>query len=170
MYGWKWYKRTFILALPVALLSLLTPSLNWLYAIAFFAASFPVVFELGKPRENLEHSTVTHFDRSSRWNRISYAKCAYLIFTAMIYGLLAHLGPLLVLVLWSTGLAGLWYVENKWEPKLLRNLLIEYISTKLLEMSAGEITSAVDAYLQMGIQPENDKIRHYLQTYLANNL
>lgn len=170
MYGLKWYRSVFLIALPIGLISLLTPSLNWLYAIAFFAASFPVVFELGKPQQNVSHSSVTHFDRSSRWNRIAYAKCAYLILSGLAYGLLTHLGPALILALWLIGLAGLWYVEQYWEIRLLRNLMVEYITTKLPEANSGSIAKAVDTYFQTGEFPENEQVKHYLKTYIDNNL
>jgi hypothetical protein len=170
MYGFKWYERAFLLALPVALVSLLTPSLNWLYALTFFAASFPVVFEIGKPKPDPQHSSTTHFERSSRWNRISYAKCAYLVLCGLVYGLLPHLGPVLVFTLWLGGLAGLWSVEQYWEPRLLRNLMIEYISSKLPEHAVQSITNAIDTFLTSGEFPRDEQVKHYLKIYIENNL
>jgi hypothetical protein len=182
MYDFNWYRRAFYTCLALFALGLIFPSTHFFYAIAFFGTSFLMVFEIGLPGEDIEHSSITHFDRGSRWNGVSYAKCFYLAFAALLYSRLAHFGVWTVLLLWLVGLLGMWLIEKYWEPKQWSILAVDYIASQLPALNKNSIQMVIDSWergqrdLHTKVKHASHfddetltKIRHYYEVYKQHN-
>lgn len=174
------YRRIYLISIPVGIITLLLPWVESIYALMFFGSTIFILFAKEQVKEDPSHSTVTHYERSSRWNWFNYALSGMLIFAALLF-VFSPIGRTFTLfILWSTYVIAINFLHLKYHTGGGEQLIADYIQSQMPDLTTEQVKEAVTLFSQnptadiaarLQLPPEKvDQIRHYYKTYKHNNL
>lgn len=176
------YLSFYLFTLPFALIGIFQPALEVPYALLFFAATVNLFFVHEKVPEFPQHSTKTHFQRASRFNKYNYIPVALTVLASLAFVFIPVNKALLILVFWTVSSLLIWKLKPQQDIKLVQDLIADYLHQQMPELEKSEIYKFVEyAHTAAELNSEDvmrimeveqdvaeDLLKLYL-TYLRNN-
>ncbi len=177
------YRTFYLIGIPVFLISLIWPFMQVPYLLMFIVLSFGFVFSDELIPEDPQRSTVTHFERNSRYNLFNYIIAGGLVFAAIVIGAISAPPHITTFIVWTASLAGLYYFIKYYGNQILKVLIVDYILTQMPELDFTELEGCVTELLKDITTPttalttkykitteQAEKVKSYTRTYLENNI
>lgn len=177
------YVTIFLASLPFFLISLFVPFLQTVYLLAYFFFSIGFLFVDELIPEDPQRSTVTQYQRASRFNTYNYILSAGLVISAIIAAIVPAPRHLVGVVIWGASAAGVYYFTRYYGPKLIANLIGDYLSSQMTGLTATRASEVAKVVLddptiesaKIASQfkltaKEAENAIFYVNRYIENNL
>lgn len=175
------YRIAYGLGIILFVASLLNPLTEGFYILTFFACSVTLIISWQKVPQDITHSTVTHYERYSRWNWFNYGMSAWLVLSALML-LLPVPKSIIIFALWTLTVLGLPFAIRFYQRSELGMLLTDYAKQQMPDMEVSVIKGLIAKMLgepgysnkklaKLFATDESQvvKLRHYVEVYVLNN-
>lgn len=139
------YVSLYVIAFPIGLISIVFAVLQVPYALVFFVAGVLTLFSTEKPKEDPQHSSVTHFEINARFNTWNYISIGFLVATAILFQFTQINKGVLALLFWSISCTALLKYFPQVNATLSLELIIDYLHQELPHLDAQTVTGFVFA-------------------------
>jgi hypothetical protein len=176
------YLYAYVGGLILFVITLFVRELSVIYMGLYFLVGLGFVFTFNQPQDVPERSTVTHFERASRWNAYSYILAGALVLASLIISFAPIQPNFSTLIIWSLSCGGLWGLTKFYDSRLLTNIIADYIKQQVPASAprAVEIvallqdqhqTTAPDLVTKFGLNPADaERLIYMFRQYVRNNL
>jgi hypothetical protein len=173
-YFWIW-----IVTLPLVLLRVWWPIIDYLYWTVFVLATLNLIFVREQKTYSNTRSSYNHYQFYSRVNILNLGLAVFLAVASLIAVFIPGVKVIPLAILWLLAAIVLRLYIAQWTKSLNQFLIVNYIQQKLPDITQQQIARAVELLIcdidvtEMASRAKMSpaqaaEVNHYFQAYLSN--